>query len=182
MLNEIYTEFNKLNEIGKLYIAGGAVRDELLNITPKDFDLFVLDNVENKEEKISEYLKDYEEVDPIVPWHQSEPHLIKNVKYKDYIIQVMNVTIDNLDDLLDTFDWNICMFAYDRDFYQKCNTEDIGVGKDLILNKITYPLSTLRRGFRFSERFKMKFKVEDIKELCRIINEKKESLDERLNG
>ena len=85
-------------------------------------------------------------------------------------LQVLVNPASSIDILLDSFDWNTCMFSWGTDgFYNKEQIENIEEGKELKLNKVTFPLSTLRRGFRFSERFKMKLHPTVVTGLCQKI-------------
>jgi len=182
-LFEIYNEFSKrLGEFGDIYLAGGCVRDHLMSRKAKDFDLFILNNIlfndfEKTKDKILEKLKDLPVVPSLVSWHKSEPYLVITVKYKGVEVQILLNPSFNVLELLSTFDWNVCLFAYGlsygkEQFITQEIIENIGEGKELKLNKITFPLSTLRRGFRFSERFLMKLRKEDILSLCSQIVEK----------
>lgn len=158
---DIYNEFNtRLNKFGKVVIAGGAVRDHLLGKKPKDYDIFVLYSsawdFDKAKEEISPILSDLIQVEPSVEWHRSEPYLVATVKWNDLEIQVMVSPMQTKEELVGSFDWNICLFAYDGEFFCGEKIEEIESGKELKLNTVTFPLSTMRRGFRFSERFKMK--------------------------
>lgn len=112
-----------LGDLGHLCIAGGAVRDELLGRTPKDYDLFVLWpgpwSYGDAKQAISGALSfaGFEPADPELEWHQSEPFLVQNVLVEGHRVQVM--------------------------------------------------ANPLRRGFRFSERFKMVLRREDVVDLSR---------------
>lgn len=161
--------FSSLNQFGKLVVAGGAVRDQLMARTPKDFDLFILTNDKWNDgvaEAVKRITADYPDVKAEVEWHKSEPYLIRSLSFKSHEIQLMQSPFGSTDALLDSFDWNVCRFAFDGSFHTRELVENIGVGKELKLHKVTNPLSTLRRGFRFSERFLMRLRIEDVKLLC----------------
>lgn len=170
---EIYTEFsNRLLEFGDCYLAGGCVRDHLMNKTAKDFDFFILNHTlwedfKESKQKILAKLSDLPISKPLVEWHKSEPYLVVSCEYKGLEVQILLNPANTIDQLLDTFDWNTCLFAYGKDgIFQKELIQNIGPNKELKLNKVTFPLSTLRRGFRFSERFLMKIRRDDIDLLC----------------
>jgi hypothetical protein len=160
----------KLSRFGKLCVAGGAVRDELMERQPKDFDVFVLWPNEWKfkaaKEQLTAALEGISTAQPTVSWHNSEPFLVSNLVINGADVQVLANPAQSMRDLVATFDWNVCLFGYDGDYYRGEPIENIAPAKELRLNRVTYPLSTLRRGFRFSERFKMKLRDEDIKRLC----------------
>lgn len=164
----------RLSDFGQLCVAGGAVRDELMHKTPKDFDLFLLWPGEFVFKKIKEQL--LPRLDglainkPTVEWHRSEPYLVSDVKINGADVQVLVNPAETPTELVRSFDWNVCLFAKTlKETIQLSKIEEIGEGKELRLNKVTFPLSTLRRGFRFSERFKMKLRTEDVVTLSRSI-------------
>ena len=69
--------------------------------------------------------------------------------------------------LLDTFDWNVSLFALTASgIVQREDVANIKAGGELWVQRLTYPRSTLRRGFRFSERFHMKFREGEIEKVC----------------
>jgi len=177
-LDAVYRDFaERLNGLGTLVCAGGAVRDHLRAKPAKDYDLFLLGRTldDDLAAKIKERLGALEELKPL-EFHKSEPYLVTTVRSEGVDVQVMVNPAPTLDDLLATFDWNVCLFGYDG---QVCAQEsidniapgidNIAPGKDLRLQKVTFPLSTLRRGFRFSERFGMRLICDDALRLCRLV-------------
>lgn len=173
-LNTVHTHFSKrFEDIAPVVIAGGAVRDHIMGKKPKDYDLFLLKTNFSKENiaKIAEIVRDLPIIEGIIPEHQSEPFLIKTVLWKGATIQIMCTPFENITDLLESFDWNVCLFAYDGQEWIRTEVRHITAGESLKLQKITYPLATLRRGFRFSERFGMKLEYNDIIKLCTAIME-----------
>ncbi len=73
----------------------------------------------------------------------------------------------SLNELVSTFDWSVCLFGYDGlQIFKGSDLSEIKVGGNLKLQKVTFPLSTLRRGFRFSERFRMKLDNADLEKIC----------------
>jgi hypothetical protein len=164
----------RVGGLGTLCVAGGAVRDELMNRTPKDFDLFLLYPGEFEFKKLKEELqprlKGLAINTPSVEWHRSEPYLVADVKLDGVDVQVLVNPAASPLALVQTFDWNVCLFARTEDEVIKLTElDEIASGKELRLNRVTFPLSTLRRGFRFSERFKMKLRKEDVVSLSRMI-------------
>jgi len=172
-LASVFTHFSsRLNNIGSLVVAGGAVRDTLMFKSPKDFDLFLLDipskDFKAKKELIVKAIADLEIVHGL-EWHKSEPFLCVTVKWNGVEVQLLANPAPDAETLIASFDWNVCLFAFNGNFVNKEKIENIGEDKDLVLNTVTFPLSTLRRGFRFSERFKMRLKRETIVDLARRI-------------
>lgn len=182
VLQDLHSNFERrLSQFGRVCVAGGAVRDVLMRVEPKDFDLFVLHDqgvqFDQLKEQIKERISDLSEIEPRVEWHKSEPFLVATVSWYGREVQVLANPAASVEALVDSFDWNVCLFAYDGEFLCKEDVLNITAGKELKLNKVTYPVSTLRRGFRFSERFLMKFRREDIVKLCEQIAAKKKKAE-----
>lgn len=170
LLQAVWEEFgDRLSGYGNCCIAGGAVRDHLMGVAPKDFDVFVLGL--EPDTNITPAFEGLEAIEPL-PHHKSEPFLKGTFAWSGTMVQVMVTPCETVDDLLATFDWNVCLFAFNGQLHQRAGIEEISEGKPLVLQKVTYPMSTLRRGFRFSERFGMIFRPADIKELCGIVSGK----------
>lgn len=179
-LHEIWEVFdNLLGSMGQVYICGGAVRDSLRGVDPKDYDIYIIDtNGARHEEvakKIKEAVSDYPKVKPVIEFHKSEPFLIQSIYYEDKEVQIMvRGEFTNVEDLVDSFDWNVSLFAYGRNgTYKHPNAVDLEEIKnqgELKLNRVTFPYSTLRRGYRFSERFVMKLSGKEIDKIITEIN------------
>lgn len=174
---------NAFKHIGPVFIAGGAPRNVLMDCEPKDYDVFILSQgtfVPHKEDilRISESLK---LVTTEILIHRSEPFLATTLTILgESDTQIMVVPYKNVDQLIDSFDWNVCLFAYDgANFICREDISNIGPGKELKLNKITFPRSTLRRGYRFSERFKMKLPFKTVDKIIGAIytNKSKKFMD-----
>lgn len=171
-LQTVYSEFNqRLSSLGRVVIAGGAVRDTLLGKPPKDWDIFVLPggafDYERGKALTVQALQDLTKVTPVVDWHGSEPYLVATVKWNEAEVQVLVNPAKDKAALVGTFDWSVCLFAYDGEYLHGEPLENIAAGKSLRLQTVTFPMSTLRRGYRFSERFKMKLEQKDVVDLCR---------------
>lgn len=174
-MDEVFAEFNRrLSDIGQVVIAGGSVRDWLMGREPKDYDVFVL-GAPDQSEPFEQALADLEPV-TVLDFHRSEPFLQGTFRFGERIVQVMATPHTSVDALLDSFDWNVCRFAYDGSTVTDvCPVESIRPGESLRLHRVTFPVATLRRGFRFSERFSMKLEYADIRMLCEAVVTPKES-------
>lgn len=173
-LKTVFDEFKaRLSEFGHVVIAGGAVRDTLMGRSPKDYDVFVLlgrdFDLKNMREEITPKLADLSPVKPKVEWHNSEPYLVATVQWQWAEVQILANPCATPLELMETFDWNVCLFAFDGVHHALESIENIGEGKTLHLQKVTFPVSTLRRGFRFSERFLMQLEYPTVLQLCREI-------------
>lgn len=170
-----------LEPVGQVVLAGGAVRDYWRQVIPKDFDVFVLpwaptegfhtDNV--RKSMVRELLKDYEKNQPILA-HDYEPYLVADLNWHEVRVQVMLNPAPDPIKLVDTFDWQICQYYWNgSELYGRDNPiETVKPGAELKLNKVRFPASTLRRGYRFSERFQMVLPNETILKLCQMVVER----------
>lgn len=170
-LHGIWSDFSRrLGHLGAVVIAGGSVRDSLLSRQPKDYDVFVLGSGDGDGLDFSTPLSDLPVIDGL-EWHKSEPFLQGTFKYGVGVAQVMATPHKTASDLVDSFDWNVSRFAYDGvSTIAMCDAvSDIAPGRPLRLHKVTFPASTLRRGYRFSERFQMVLDPADVVTLCRAV-------------
>lgn len=173
-MSNLIKYFNFLNNtfgfLGECYFCGGSVRDTLMDKTPKDYDFFILSSktytdchVDITNKIVESNLK---EVKSDLEFHKSEPFMITQIEIDGDLIQIMWSPRKDINDLLDSFDWNVSLFSYGQNGYEnREKIENIGLNKELKLQKITFPKSSLRRGFRFSERFGMIINKEDFNKL-----------------
>lgn len=174
MIKAIYADMSaRLSKVGLVVIAGGAVRDSLLGVTAKDFDVFIsckqTDSV-----KIPMAMDGLERIE-VPEYHKSEPFLLGTWKVRGQYVQVMWTPHNSIAELVASFDWNVSLFAYDGRFHCFEDIANISSGKPLRIQKITFPASSLRRGFRFSERFGMKLQRSTVLQLCQAIIESAKS-------
>lgn len=176
MMPAVYEDMEPLlRPFGKVVMAGGAVRDHLMGRTPKDFDIFVLGASWDDKlvEKVRDLLAPFEKVSEL-EFHLSEPYLVQSVRHTNgHVMQIMLNPAPTVSALVDTFDWNTCLFAYDGTVHAREDIANIAVGKELKLQTCRFPMSTLRRGFRFSERFGMELPKATIVSLCEKVVVKK---------
>jgi hypothetical protein len=176
MIKEVYHTFCEiLSPFGRVVLAGGSVRDSLMDRDPKDYDIFILGGSRiafgEMGKKVTTALAKFPKIQSATEWHKSEPFMIYEIEYEGKGVQVMyKEELWTTDSLLDGFDWNVSLFAFDENGYRtREHVDNIAVGKSLRLQGITHPASTLRRGYRFSERFKMKFENSDVARLCEMV-------------
>lgn len=155
-----------LGHLGEVVLAGGGIRDELMAREPKDYDAFILlgkpFSFEYVREEVWEALEAVDE-----DRSGSTPFKAAEVIFEGTTVQIMLTPYKTVEELLASFDWNVCLFASDGvKTWALEEVANIGKGMELKLHKITYPLSTLRRGYRFSERFGMVLRQEDMIQLC----------------
>lgn len=178
---DVHTEFDsRLGRLGKVVVAGGAVRDTLANlrgaeIEPKDYDLFVL-NTDWEQVAYSGNLA--YQVRDLAPWefmpgHNSEPFLVSSVLWRGVVVQLMTTPHKTVEELVDSFDWNVCRFGFNGTSFFRPGTMPYAGGM-LELHRVTFPLSTLRRGFRYSERYQMHLEIGTLIDLCQQVAAHKE--------
>lgn len=132
-----------------VYVAGGAMRN-LIDDTKndKDYDFFFasktdLDTWEANIQKIGK--KVFETT------HCNTYSVI--VDNKDVKIQaIKHIFYSSLEDLINSFDYTICMFGYDGTNLMcgDYSLWDLST-KSLIVNKITYPVASIRRLIKYSK-------------------------------
>lgn len=125
------------------WIAGGALRDYFMGKPIKtDYDIFF----PNEEEynKASEYLKSQ---DCTIKWESDNGmKVIHNGKTYDLVKKYF----DSPQHTIDAFDFTVSMFAVDTEKLYYGETTFIDLAKrQLMINKITYPASTMSRAFRY---------------------------------
>jgi len=172
-LVELYYLLENLPHVGKIdegpWIAGGLLR-RLLTKQPLDkgdIDFFCHNSVQfdelkkNIEKMGHELIEENAHAITYKFTHSKEPtFLIGNEAEtfydKEYKIQLINIGFyDCVENLLDTFDFTLCQFALSKegptDF--RLHTGDYtlwDVGrKRMVINEITFGLSTLRRMFKY---------------------------------
>jgi hypothetical protein len=173
ILQEFHRRFN--HDYYKPVIAGGAVRDALLGEPPVDYDVFILGVDMQYAHEIERYISDLTTVKHVrydVPsW---------SCRLLDEKVDVIPTADMSIEHLFDTFDWNVSMFAWDGSLHQRMHHRNIRPGELLVLNEKAAqihgfsrlgPTNSLRRGFRFADRFGMILDQETIVRLCRMIVE-----------
>lgn len=125
-------------------VAGGAVRDALIGADPKDIDMYALgipDSPFGPVQRISLYSG--EDV-----FNGTSDELVME-------IQLMHTRCKTAQELISTFDWNICQCALlpNGQILGANVGEMVEYRGQLRLVNITNPFSNLRRGYRFSERY-----------------------------
>ena len=153
----IHAEFSQ--RCGPCVIAGGAIRDTLLKRVPRDYDVFLL----NDRQPPPEWAAGLE----VGPWYKKSPCLQGTVRYGGQLVQVCRSPEPSMEALVDSFDWNVCLFAWEpRAIVALTRLVDIAPGKPLTLHRCTTPLATLRRGWRFADRFSMVIDDRTLAKLC----------------
>lgn len=149
-------------------IAGGAIRDALLGKDPKDIDLFVLGP--GPEFDMLSMLDglDVQEHPELDKYENSSLKAVFDSQYTAAPVQVCwHPEMETPQELLKTFDWNICLFVYDG--FKVYRGDSIAYKRNvnsLELNDFHEPyIATLRRGFRFQERYGINMPIDTLEKL-----------------
>lgn len=129
----------------RCWVAGGAVRDYFMGLPLKtDYDLFFPD--ENNYKKAAEYFK---KSGATVKWESDNGmKVVLNGKTFDLIKKFF----PDPQATIEAFDFTVSMFAVDaftgRVYYGESSFIDLAK-RQLMINEITYPASTMSRAFRY---------------------------------
>lgn len=177
-LDDVICRVARIAEVdqSRVVIIGGAVRDMLIPYQyPRDVDAFVLGA--DRTELAATIAR---HTGRILDRYNRHPQLAGRIG-PDIIEGEIEIIAaegyDTTDQLVDRADWNVSRFGYDGWFYGEEHLADIGPGKPLVmrdpLHKTQNPISTMRRGFLFADRFSMQFKTADVMLLSSLIAERK---------
>ena len=134
----------ELKEAGiKCWIAGGCLRDYFMAIKiTSDYDLFFPNEIEYEKTKTFFKTKDAE-----IKWESDNG---MKVKYNKRTFDLVKKYFDNPQATIDAFDFTTSMIAVDSENVYHGATTFIDLAKrQLMINKITYPASTMSRAFRY---------------------------------
>lgn len=157
--------FEKENETGlNFYCAGGAIRSIFDGSEVVDIDLFP--TTEDNYEKLLNVFHQY----TVLNEKENDYNMALEIEFKTAIknaegeeleeihnlkIQVIKIHHEKIEDLIYSFDFTICMFGYDRrnDLFVigENSIEDL-FRKRLVINEVTYHLSTFRRFFKYAKK------------------------------
>jgi len=165
----------------KVVLAGGCIRDLYLLSDPskiKDIDAWILgckdDNeaehlsyalneIQNRIGESSEFFSTHYLIEKLKNRKENIRTLsVTNMKIPsitDIPIQVMCSTANTVEELLESFDWGICQFAYDGKEFWFPGWKDFAAGYLSLNDCIPDPFYTLRRGILFSEKYKKKVRL-----------------------
>lgn len=134
----------ELKEAGiKTWIAGGALRDYFMAVKiTTDYDLFFPNETEYEKTKTFFKAKEAE-----VKWESDNG---MKVKYNGKTYDLVKKFFESPQATIDAFDFTVSMFAvdYDKVYFGETTFMDLAK-RQLMINKITYPASTMSRAFRY---------------------------------
>jgi hypothetical protein len=134
----------ELKEAGIIcWLAGGALRDYFMGVPVKtDYDIFFPN--ESEFNKAKGY---FETEEAEVIWESDNGMKIKHNNNKYDLVKKF---FPDPQATIDAFDFTVSMFAVDNEKIYHGETSFIDLAKrQLMINKITYPASTLSRAFRY---------------------------------
>ena len=134
----------ELKEAGiKCWIAGGVLRDYFMAVKiTTDYDLFFPNELEYEKAKTFFKAKEAE-----VKWESDNG---MKVKYNNRTFDLVKKYFESPQSTIDAFDFTVSMFAVDNDRVYFGESTFIDLAKrQLMINKITYPASTMSRAFRY---------------------------------
>jgi hypothetical protein len=194
VFDETIKTFQPVYPDNELVMAGGAVRDALLGTTPKDLDLYYLGLPDWSNEAKKAFQKRlalnkiyFAEATSNLPWHKYERFLLMGliIKMAEHMRQMeaqfMAFPEPNQRRLLSTFDWEICLFAYRDgkitttveamrliDRLRKYDPTDTKYKPPVMrLVNVQFPISNLRRGFKFQARYPLRLEYRSVLRLCK---------------
>lgn len=173
--NEIILDELKKAEI-KCWLAGGALRDYFMGVPVKtDYDIFFPNETEYQKARTYFKAKDAQ-----IKWESDNG---MKVKHNGKTYDLVKKFFPDPQATIEAFDFTTSMIAVDNEKVYHGETTFIDLAKrQLVINKITYPASTLSRAFRYYKKgftmcfVEMKRLVEAIQEMPK--EEKKEEATE----
>lgn len=139
-----------LKELGELgiycWIAGGALRDYFAGVKiAADIDIFFPDQINYEKAETFFNVAGGEKI-----WESDNGC---KFKYKNRKFDLVKKFFASPKATIDEFDFTVSMFAVDRNNVYFGETSFIDLAKrQLMINKITYPASTLSRAFRYHKK------------------------------
>lgn len=130
----------------KIVLAGGAARAIFTKEPIHDFDLFV-----NTDQEVYDLEKYFIGLNGTLKFKCPKNELT-TVVVQDAKIQIIKVAqFKNIDELLDSFDFTVCLFATNGSQLFVLHQEVLRHAKNkwLLLHKLTYPTATLKRTAKY---------------------------------
>lgn len=125
------------------WLAGGALRDYFAGVKVKtDYDLFFPNETEYEKAKMHFHVKGCD-----VKWESDNG---MKLVYGGKTFDLVKKFFATPQETIDAFDFTVSMFAVDAQTVYYGETTFIDLAKrQLMINKITYPASTMSRAFRY---------------------------------
>jgi len=125
------------------WLAGGALRDYFMGVPVKtDYDMFFPNEIEYEKARTYFKAKDCE-----IKWESDNGC---KMKYKERTYDLVKKFFADPQTTIEAFDFTVSMFAVDQEKIYHGETTFIDLAKrQLMINEITYPASSLSRAFRY---------------------------------
>lgn len=165
----------ELKEAGiNCWIAGGAIRDYFSSSKVTDYDLFFPNQTEYDKAKAYFTSKDAE-----VKWESDNG---MKVRYNGKTFDLVKKFFSSPEESIQNFDFTVCMLAVDTEKVYHGETTFIDLSKrQLMLNKLPFPASTLSRAFKYYKKGyvmcagEMRKLVEAIQKMPIVTNQKEKT-------
>jgi hypothetical protein len=171
VIEQTLTYFLREKLGGEWVIAGGFVRDKLLGRAPRDIDCFRLSKPLNQAERDTCWLEhDLNQINIIFTKEERKydgSSVPIRIRFLEYDVHLIESTFADPEEILASFDFNICKFYLDEQFRVKSSSTDRAdlFAKNMILQHDRTPASSLRRGYLFEYRLGFKFQPRDVRAL-----------------
>jgi len=125
------------------WLAGGALRDYFIGMpVTTDYDMFFPNEIEYEKARTYFKAKDCE-----IKWESDNGC---KIKYNERTYDLVKKFFADPQTTIEAFDFTVSMFAVDQEKIYHGETTFIDLAKrQLMINKITYPASSLSRAFRY---------------------------------
>lgn len=137
----ILTEMKEANI--NCWLAGGAIRDYFMGVPIKtDYDMFF-----PNEDEYNKASKHFKAANAEIKWESDNG---MKVKHKGKTFDLIKKYWNNPQETIDAFDFTVSMFAVDNERVYHGESSFIDLSKrQLMLNQIPFPASTMSRAFRY---------------------------------
>lgn len=160
------------------WIAGGCLRDYFMGVHVKtDYDMFFPNEMEYQKASVYFHAKKAE-----IKWESGNG---MKVLYEEKTIDLVKKFFSDPQETINAFDFTVSMFAVDSEKVYFGESSFIDLAKrQLMINKVTYPASTLSRAFRYYKKGfsmckgEMKKLIESIQNMPKETQENTESIDD----
>ena len=148
-MNEAPSYFNSmiLGELSGIecWVAGGCIRDYFTGVAPVDYDIYFPNEEEFK--KAKKYLL---ENGAEVVWESGNG---MKFNYNGLVLDLVKIYSEDPAQTIERFDFTCCMFAIKDNqlFYGESSFDDLN-NRKLIINRITNPLSSLKRSYKYQRK------------------------------
>lgn len=145
-----------LIEVPTAVLAGGAIRDHIVGVTPVDYDIFFYDHGKKYYTAVDDARRFLwaRGFDCVFECPNGQLYTYKN-KDNVKVQLILKRKYEGLHDLFESFDFNLCCYATKDDcsaiYYTREAHNDLYT-KKLTLNNIEYPVATINRLYKYRQK------------------------------